>query len=455
MPSVPIPSPIAVLAVTPPNVAPSLGAPATPPPVAAAQPQLPPPAKATAPAGSITGDTDKFIETQILAVVAARHACQKLAEKLLGGFRIDTLVINNGIDRTAIANYKSITVLLSAIHVAYLNMTKEAETALQLPLPQAPLAAASAEASSELSSMAGTLVADGLPLMALPALTAGVQSIAGFVNLFRTDTEFKNQQVTINEQTIVTLLVPFILGTKVNQTADRDDTSPVKSVFYPGLYPMDEMSPTVDSSLMKLITQFVEDQANGDARSAQCKNVLNALIIREQGLVNAITGLRNQLESATEPTIRASIQNQINSKINERLPIQQKIDRLRQSAANLDTLKTNTSSLIALLTHTDTTTQMTLLAPLLRVERLQAALSIDKTFVLDLTVTATGTTRIRRNIFLNAKAAHSGGVSISARLFDNRGALVMGEVVNNYIGFTDSRQIHDLADYESLDANPG
>jgi hypothetical protein len=454
MSSLPIPSPIAVIPVTLPNgSAPTLGAGAAvqPAPQApAAQPQLPPPPKAAAPTGSITGDTDRFIETQILAALAARHACKELAKRLLGsGHAIDTLVINNGIDKTAIANYKSITVLLSAIHTAYLNMIKEAETALRLPLTQVPLPAISAEASSALLSLAGTLAGLSLSSMALPALTTGVQSIASFVNLFRTDTEFKNQQVSVNEQMVVTLLVPYVLRPEVNKGTDCGGKSGVNTIYYPSLYPMDEMSPTGDGALMKLITQLLEDQANGDGRSAECKNVLNELVIRQQDLGNAIAVLKNQLETATEAAIRSSINNQINLKLSEHLPIKEKIIRLRESSSNLDALKANTTSFTALLTNIDTATQMTLLGQLLRVERLQATLSTDDTYVLDLTVTATGTTRIRRNMFFNAKAAHSGGVTISARLFNNKGALVTGEVVNNYIGFTDSQQIRELAAYES------
>src|ERR1043165_7860060 len=96
-----IPSPTASVPVTPPS--PTAPSAPTPPMTGAPtqQPQVPTTPKATLPTGGITGDTDRFIETQILAAIASVEACKRLARKLREHqIEIKTLIINNGIDRT-------------------------------------------------------------------------------------------------------------------------------------------------------------------------------------------------------------------------------------------------------------------------------------------------------------------------------------------------------------------
>jgi hypothetical protein len=93
----------------------------------------------------------------------------------------------------------------------------------------------------------------------------------------------------------------------------------------------------------------------------------------------------------------------------------------------------------------------TVIASLLRAERLRAILAADDTYVLDLSVRASGTNRIRKNMFFNARVAHSGGVSIGANLFNNKDQMVFARLEEFYFEFMNSKEIRERTGFQQLD----
>jgi len=66
-------------------------------------------------------------------------------------------------------------------------------------------------------------------------------------------------------------------------------------------------------------------------------------------------------------------------------------------------------------------------------------------------VTAKGTNKITKNAFFSAKLSHSGGVSIGVNLFNNQDQLVLGQLEQFYIDYTNSKEIRRLTGFQRLD----
>jgi hypothetical protein len=66
-------------------------------------------------------------------------------------------------------------------------------------------------------------------------------------------------------------------------------------------------------------------------------------------------------------------------------------------------------------------------------------------------VTAQGTNKITKNAFFSAKLSHSGGVSIGVNLFNSQDQLVLGQVEQFYIDYTNSKEIRRLLGFQKLD----
>jgi hypothetical protein len=124
---------------------------------------------------------------------------------------------------------------------------------------------------------------------------------------------------------------------------------------------------------------------------------------------------------------------------------------MAEAQANLEAFKTSSAVIVKMLTDVNDTTKLPVITEFLKAERLVTILDQSSTYALDLTVSSAGMLRIRKNIFFNAKTAHSGGVSISARLFNNEGKLVFGGVQDYYVDFTSSKQIRESLKFKRLD----
>jgi hypothetical protein len=95
-------------------------------------------------------------------------------------------------------------------------------------------------------------------------------------------------------------------------------------------------------------------------------------------------------------------------------------------------------------------TKLPVLTEFLKAEKLSQILDKSDTYAINLKVSSSGMVRIRRNIFFNARVAHTGGVSISARIFNREGQLVGGDVQDYYIDFAGSKEIRKSLGFKKL-----
>lgn len=408
---------------------------------------------ATPPSGNITGDKDKFIETQLLSEMCARKASHQMVASIcaskspaLTTHPIRVLVINSSADKAAVENYNAILAQLNFLHAHYGKLIDQAEQVQKLP-----------EKSPEL------VMESAAPLL-IPAATEAVKSTADLINMFRTETEFKDQAVSVDTRMIVTFLTNTLLTTKAGPCT-------VNEIYYPSIYSLGIAANAANGPLIQIYRSLLGDISNADQIVSANKAMVVELGKKVEALDTTIADLEtdiskhkmkpqqqtNKKSKAKEPPPPpfdlAAATNKLSKAEADKDVIKFKIDRLKQTASNLESFKASLADLLKVLTAVDPANSTPLLAGLLRAERLKDILKANDAYALDLVVKASGTNRIRKNAFLNAKIAHSGGVSIGANLFNNLDQLVFGQLEEYYIDFTNSGEIRKRAGFQKLDSS--
>ncbi len=424
-------------------------------------------AKATAPGGSITGDKDRFIEPQLLASAATRLASADLATRMCkapylqtNGKTITTVIFSNGMDKTAVGNYRALIMQLSELQTIGRNLI-DAATAAQCRPPDVP---------SEGCDVASV----PLPLV-LPAITESVKSVADLVNLFRTDTEFKGQTVNVDERSVITSFSNQLLAIKPSDQDKEKVVCSIKSIFYPSLNPLITGTDGANSPVIASFRQLKTIEAAVGQQADRNTEMIAALTkkLKEQEekvarLQKTIEDKQKEIEELLKKPQTPAVRQQLaqareaKSKAETELPAEKaslesrqrltpsKLVRLKRTADDLEAFKKGLADINGLLTAVDATKQ-TALVGLLRAERLSQEIAKAGTFLLDMRVNASGTTRIRKNIWWNAKDEHTGGVTIEANLFDNTDQLVFGAVVDGYIDYAGSGKIRRQRGFLKLD----
>lgn len=388
-----------------------------------------PQAAATPVSGNVTNDFGKLIETVILSETAAREASSNIADSVCKTAKptgITTLVISNGTDMSAISNYQSILAQIQAINTAYETFLSESDKALER----------AGEMEKEIDNKKD-LSSKFIPLpLAIPAATQIVKSAADFINLFRTETEFKSVSVSsVNDQMIATFLANKLL-------IERVDGCTITSIYYPSEYPIN-LSPTGSSSLLlKAFNSLRDNQTKGDQKAAKAKELADKFTLALDELKTKLKALEGKTDGSSKDKLKLG-------RI-QRALLEEMIGRLNQLISDQSTFKTNTSDLIKMFSEINSTTKLPVLTEFLKAERLASVLDNDKTYAMNMTVTASGMVRIRRNIFFNATIAHSGGVSITVRLFNREGQMVGGDVQDYYFDFTGSKEIRKSLGFKKL-----
>ncbi|HEY5883158.1 MAG TPA: hypothetical protein VIT88_00640 [Pyrinomonadaceae bacterium] len=408
------------------------------------------------PSGSIsTSEGFKFIETQILAEASARAAAFQVVEQLCGSINgrpvpspvptpiraltakpLRTLVINSGTDRSSVEKYRAILAQLDFLKDEYARLIDQAKDA-RLNMPEA---------------------AEGpefAPALLIPAATELVSSAAGLINLFRTDTEFKDQAVTVNTRMIVSLITNDLLNTSNAQCK-------VDAIFHPAVYPIG-VGPNAGSGL--LLTAYrglLSKTTEGDEEVRKDNEKVEELKAKVKKLDEEIAELKKKIaaekakksgkkKNKKEPTIDlAAVTEELAAKEADRFVIANKIKAVTEAAAAIQTFKTSLADVRTLLTSVDDATKLPVLTALIRAERLSDILKNEHTYVLDLDVKAAGTNRTRKNIIWNARIAHSAGVSIDASLYNNRDEQVFAILRPFYIEFSSSKQIRKHSGFQTL-----
>ncbi|MBI3651883.1 MAG: hypothetical protein HY231_12755 [Acidobacteria bacterium] len=402
------------------------------------------PSSVTAKTGDITGDTSKFVETRLLAEKAAEKASGKLSAQIRNFSlpnkdaepgrsaprstaesegKIKTLVVYNATDLLALSSYKAMLVQLYGLLAGTKQAVGEVEN----------------------SKAEFTTAAIGGGEISLPfySATGVLKSIAELFSLFKTDTEFKDQPITVSEEMIISYLV-----------MDLNTHSPHITVYYPLLYPPNVLTteegtdkPAAQSPFLEALNRLVEQKVQAVALLKEFED-LGKKIAKNEKDVEELKKEIAELEKISSPdaatlekikTKKKQVE-AINGGMSQR---KAKKTRMEKPITRLAFFNLAIEELTKSLNTVDEKTKLTPLALIIRTESLAVLLKDPKTYVLRLTPpTANGTTRIRRNLFFNAKSAHSGGVSVYYQLFDTKGIMVDGGVVMDYIEYTDSKDVH-------------
>jgi cell fate (sporulation/competence/biofilm development) regulator YlbF (YheA/YmcA/DUF963 family) len=422
---------------------------------------------ATPASGNITGDVTNFIETQLLAETGARMAGMSLFQQMclindkgqalspspapvpaLQDEPMKILIINSATDKAAIGKYRTILGQLQFLHDHYGELIKQ-----------------SAEERKEAEK---EFAAASLPLL-VPAATSMVKNVAELVNLFRTETEFKNQTVAINTRLIVTHLANHLLTKKSSQCR-------VEAIYQPGVYPLSISADAKNGNLLLAYKQLLDDMINGDKevnanneKVTELRKDIATIDERIAELRKQIADYKKQQEDAEKAKTTKSKKKKKKKGGDEPPPeetfdvqaaeqeideLNGKIARLQRAATSLQEFKASIADLIKLLTAVDDTTKQPVLNDLVGAGRLSDILSKDGAYALDLVVRASGTNRTRHNMFFNDKIDHSAGVSLDANLYDKDDRLVFGRLEDFYIEFTGSKDIRKRKGFQKLNDLP-
>ncbi len=437
-------------------------------------------ANVSIPTGSVQTDAAGWVESQMLAQEAARQITLQLTNKLCTGKfvsggtaegiplaeapppsdAIKTLVIYNNSDLTGVELYVTVLGQLQELKAEFNNENPKAVTVLTRTDPRSGNALAA------------------LPLLAAPAIaTSAIKSVAEVINLFRTETNFQNKSVQISEDMVVSHIADFF-GTRSPGAAppaavEGSRCSQAVKVYYPALYPPKLGKSPSNSEILKLLNE-VEGLKNEavillertDARIKDLTNLRNLLADRKKK-ADSLTGKETallkcqQTGGCTSAQIKelkkeiADIKKAVQTidddlapdtaTINGNAPqFKAWLEKLTDQRSKLQARITATDLLSAKLNTPDSSTKLTALAQLLRAEKLNSILSDAQTFTLRVAVTANGTTKIKKNIFVDAKVRHSAGANVVYQLFNRDGALAQGDVMQCYIGYRSSRDVENV-----------
>lgn len=447
------------------------------------------PASVNIPTGNVQTDAAGWVESQMLAQEAARQITIDLAGKLCTGKflpggvaepvlgeaaptqAINTLVIYNNNDLGGVELYVTVLGQLSQLKQEFSTENPKTQTNLDSTDPRvAPVAG---------------LVPAAIPILAAPAVaTSAIKSVAEIINLFRTDTSFQNKSVQISEDMVVSHIVNYFGNVAAPPAAGAPASRCNQSikVYYPALFPPKLVKSPQTSAVLILLNQ-VEGLKNEaalllektDARIKDITNLRALLADRKkssdsQAAKEADLGTKSEeLKKCKTPAECKRIQAEIKDLEKDIAELKKAIvaidqelapdgtaikanaasfkgwlSRLTEQKSKMTARITATELLSAKLNTPDSDTKLTALAQLLRAEKLSDILSNSQTFTLRVAVTANGTTKIKKNIFVDAKVRHSAGANVVYQLFNRDGVLAQGNVMQCYIGYRSSRDVQDV-----------
>jgi hypothetical protein len=214
------------------------------------------------------------------------------------------------------------------------------------------------------------------------AVTA-VKTLIDLIALFRTDTEIKSVEITLDDVALVALVAK--------------ELGPGIDVFDPQILPLGLNSASFANSLV-------------------IKN-LDGLQTARQNAHTAVDRAVAALEtSSLDPEAKKA-----------------KAESLKEPLTNADTLfQTFRDGLLKV----DEASGTSELARLLRAEILEASLQEQDSYLLYMKIVkAGGSNQVTRNLFRGSKLSHSGGVIVTYLLFRSDGAIAASDTLHDYSGF--------------------
>lgn len=458
----------------------------------------------TVPSGNVTTDQAGFVEVQMLAQEAANQISLTLENSLCGKkflvtpnrpgeangqpsptpTLLTTLVIYNNSDLVALSLYRPMMDQLGKFESDFNTRDCEANLLLAAtdPAPPATPLPRPISCPSPHGEVGPLDAAFAIP----SAATSVISSVAQLVNLFRTDTSFQNKTVTISDDMVVSYVVEHF-------NADSNCSSK-PAIFYPALYPP-QLFRTAKSDLLEELARV---SALRTAAATNAKNVDDRVT-----LINTISGNIDKLTSEQksqadkvkqalqDPECKTDICKQITKDIKGQLDkLKQalkdpkcKTDKCKQLVKDIGDLQTqidtdtttinkqtggdpkgfqknykdwlaqlnrirpliqsliDSADKITASLNTPDSSNKTALASLLASERLKTILEQPTSFTLRASMTANGTTKIKKNIFVDAKVRHSAGADLVYQLFDLNGSVVLGGVMHCYFDYQSAQRI--------------
>ena len=436
------------------------------------------PANVSVPTGSVTTDAAGWVESQMLAKEAARQITRQLTlslceepitpgESLAAAQPVKTLVIHSPNDLAGVELYGSIMGQLKRLKRDLVQKKEDAAKAL---------------AATDPAGSTGIAAFDPTLAFAAPGIATGViKSVAELLNLFRTDTSFTNQAITLNENTLVSHIVrSFNTG-----AASGGNCAGVVRVYYPSLYAPRLLDTSEDSDIIKLLdevlTAKVEAAGNVeklDARIKKLKELTAAFETREKkGKEKAAKeGEKSRKDQAikdrgcngrrSRDTAECKKLAEESKALGEQIAQLDKdikkldedlkevaadpgkfkdwVEKLTDLRAKTQALVTATDLITAKLNTPDDTTRLTALAQLIRAERLYKILKSPGSYTLHVEVKANGTTKVKKNLFVDAKVRHSAGADLTYQLIEGGGVVAQGQELKCYIEYQSARDVQEL-----------
>jgi hypothetical protein len=430
--------------------------------------------KVSVPTGGVQTDQEGFVEVKMLSLEAARKITQRLtsnlcsANVLIGGSKtgkIETLVIYNDTELGAVVLYRTMLTQLDQFGKEFAMKQQMFQTldANTDPKTQSGSPKVIAGGASELAAGGSGVMS----AIAIPGIATGiVTSIAQLVNLFRTDTSFQNKAVAIPEDMVVSYLIS-------NLNNDTINCSKRPAIYYPHLYPVKLFVDQTNSDLLISLAGIgngvqtaTDNLKKVDARVKLINNIAttiqeksdseDALTLKQK--TRALLYAQNRCRRGACRQLDADIADlttkigEATTAINDATGNNQKgfekkskiwLKDLKQFQVQTQFLIDAANQITTKLDTQDEATRMTALAQLLKAEQLASILSDDKTFMLRVSVAANGTTKIKKNIFVDAKVRHSAGANLVYQLFNYNGEVVLGDAMQFYFDYKSATEVKD------------
>ncbi|HEX7333359.1 MAG TPA: hypothetical protein VF290_17785 [Pyrinomonadaceae bacterium] len=432
------------------------------------------------PTGNVQTDKAGWVESQMLAQEAARQITASLTRDLCvnpkntggGTLTIQQLVIHNANDFTAVELYSAAVGQLEHLNEELATKNCEAEDLLLRTDPNVAVPSGAACMSPFVAAVPGPLVAAAAPGIA----TGFIKSVAELLNLFRTDTTFENDTVSVSEDTIVSHIARNLMSggfSLSNTPLFTCNQWPV--IYYPLYYPplLTRVADQSNSRLATVLGEIERERLQGEANvvliDARLKelNDLKGKLADKKVNSNQLHGLEDKLKE---------LQQKPKPNANQIKALEKQISELKQAIADLGLtptqeghqadlptwiaqltdlktkmqgLLTATNLVTAKLNTPDESGKLTALAHLFRAEKLHEILSKTDTYVLRVTANANGTTKIKKNLFVDAKVRHSAGTTLVYQLFDIDGSIAQGGALRCYIDYQSSKNVRRMASRET------
>lgn len=410
------------------------------------------------PSGDVTTDGSGFAEVEMLGQEAARRISIALKEALCrSAANIKTLVIYNAAEIARLAEYASIFAQIEEFNMAFEANKKEIDQTL-------------ATVESFLSDpdfVAGEemLAYDLMTALAVPTIATGVvKSVAEFVNLFRSTTDYKKKTISLTEDMIVSYIVERVVTSPCAETVSGSGGK-LETIYYPEYFP-----PNIIIAGNSALATMVNDLR---AKNLQLKETVSGIDANIDRITNESTSVKADSDSKAvdlaakekelsglpeSSTEHEKIKGEIKGLKDEIAKLKAKLNRYSKNLTMLKNIKPRAEfmtmtaeQLITNLNTPDSTTKFTPLAQLIKAEKLISILKQDTTFTLRLTIAANGTTKIKKRLFLDARIKHSAGAILTYQLFDVTGKVVLADVIQYYFDWKTAEEVRSTIKMPAFD----